>query len=167
MPLEYGFSIMYCDSKKLLCSVEALEDKVQIACASPCLDTPKSYRNYGEFMQSMINGELSAMFSVDAKGEIEKNQLPLLSTSEETKNSHISSEEFYNLSDEEAERYYAIGATRGTNFANVAEMEARYNMEIQEREEHRSALIEQRVAMLPESFKSYICMANPKEKNIK
>ena len=115
MPLEYGFSIMYCDSKKLLCSVEALEDKVQIACASPCLDTPKSYRNYGEFMQSMINGELSAMFSVDAKGEIEKNQLPLLSTSEETKNSHISSEEFYNLSDEEAERYYAIGATRGTN----------------------------------------------------
>lgn len=35
------------------------------------------------------------------------------------------------------------------------------------REEHREMLIEQRVTMLPESFKSYICMANPKEKKYK
>lgn len=124
MPLEYGFSIMYCDSKKLLCSVEALEDKVQIACASPCLDTPKSYRNYGEFMQSMINGELSAMFSVDAKGEIEKNQLPLLSTSEETAVSQVSFEAYYHLYKEEADRYNETGVLRGVSIFDVVKMEA-------------------------------------------
>lgn len=167
MPLEYGFSIMYCDSKKLLCRVEDNLHEAEITCASPYLDTTKTYRNYGEFMQSMTNGELSAMFSMDAKGEIDKNQLPLLSTSEETEDSQVSFETYYHLSEEEADRYNATGVLRGVSIFDAVKMEDRYNEEMKARAEHRETLLNQRIAMLPASFKSYICMAEPKEKNLK
>jgi len=164
MPLEPGFSIMYCDSKKLLCSVEDLKDEVQITCASPYFDGTKSYRNYGQFMQSMINGEMSTMFSADEKGEIEKNQLPLLSTGEKIRNGQVPFELYYDLSEEETKRYYEVGSTRGCNFEEVAEMEERYNKAMYAREENKKTMIEQRIAMLPESFKSYICIADQKRK---
>lgn len=170
LPNTHGddkFSLMYRKDKELLCAINGEKSDMTITCVSPYLDKSVKFNHYGTFVESLTAGELSTNLKNNSKGTISPNELPLLSSREHSLLDDESFASFCGLTYEEAERYEATGVIHGVNFDETLEKERRYETAMQERKIEREKLIEERLAVLPESLKESISYESDTQKSFK
>lgn len=148
-----GFSIMYCEENKSLCSVEKDGSDVCITLVSPYLGV-QSYNNFGDFVPTMsylqgLEGDLPTY-------PINPSDLPLLSFKEKRELAGQSFEEYFNLTPEQIDRYHCVGAVEGVAFREAEMMEAEYGEMMRNRQLRKDALLQERMSCLPDTFKEYI-----------
>ncbi len=161
------FSLMYRKDKELLCAINGEKSDMTITCVSPYLDKNVKFNHYGTFVESLTTGDLSTSLETNSKGTVSPNELPLLSSKEHSLFDEESFASFCGLTYEEAERYEATGVIHGVNFDEILEKERRYETAMQERKIEREKLIEERLAVLPESLKESISYESDTQKSFK
>lgn len=161
------FSLMYRKDKELLCAINGEKSDTTIICVSPYLDKSVKFNHYGTFVESLTTGDLSTSLKTNSKGTLKVSELPLLSSKEHALLDEESFASFCGLTYEEAERYEATGVIHGVNFDETTEKEKRYATTMQARNIEREKLIEERLAVLPESLKESISYESDTQKSFK
>ena len=161
------FSLMYREDKELLCSISGTKSDMTISCVSPYLDKAVKFNHFGTFISSLTIGDLSTNLKNNSKGTISPNELPLLSSREHSLLDDESFASFCGLTYEEEERYNNIGIIHGINSGETEELKRKYESAMQFRKLTREKLIEERLAVLPESLKESISYESDTQKSFK
>lgn len=161
------FSLMYCKDRELLCSIYEEKSGMTITCVSPYLDKTMKFDNIDTFKNSLNEGKLAISIANNNKRKIVTTELPLLSDREHARLDNKSFASYYRLTDKEEKQHNYMGVIIGVDFNKILEMERKYDATMQLRKIEREKLIEERLAILPESFKEYISYEPESQKTFK
>ena len=161
------FSLMYREDKELLCSISGTKSDMTISCVSPYLDKAVKFNHFGTFISSLTTGDLLTSLETNSKGKVSFTELPILSSDEHSWLDEVNFASYCGLTYEEEERYNNIGIIHSIDSKETEEMEIKYKSAMQFRKLTREKLIEERVAVLPETFKEFISYENTTQKTFK